>query len=625
MRNTLSILVLILLTMPAFAVGKVTVDPNAAGAAREEPLQATDTRLTRKVTLSAVERPVSFILDELTKSTGVVFKSGRNNGDWQVRDRKMHIFVKDVPLVDVMNSISRVMKFKWERSGESDWQYRLYMDRRTLLNAEAQRTRAEEKAAAELAKKRANALAQYGKLGALTPAQTAQLKKDNPLMYIFAQSGLGDSLSSFCREVPAAAEALASGQRLDLTGDLLSPSARASLMRAMRAEIDLESRFNSRSPNTRTIPDDLDPATVKITINERLEADRGGPNAALLLGEVRFRYDKGTLGAPVIDPEGGFAKLIGKILVEAEDEGRPVVEVVKDHMDDITSEMSRVAATETGGEALNEHPADPALEAKVKMEAGTSAIWRAEQELAEQSRLSVVSDSFPNLSDHWAPPFVKGGELKISEALDKIGDTYVYNWDKRGGIIELRDRNWFKKRAAQIPDAWLEAWRQELTKTGTLDIGSLAQMAQLTQDQVNANIMPDRMLGQCASVIQIDREMLRFYSTLSADQRAAMLTESGLDLAWLSDDQWTQADKLMHAKYAAGSRDSGSQLVISCNRYSKGTGLVYSFTIMADGTGVAHWSWTGPQYTAPSPDPKKPAKPADAKPSDPGRNAQPPK
>jgi hypothetical protein len=117
-KNAILILMLIAACLPVFAAGKVTVDPNASGAAVAKPDQdmETDARLARRVTLSESRKCVSTILDDLTKATGVVFKAGYNNNDWQVRDRKMCVFAKDVPLVQIMNSISHVMKFKWSRT-----------------------------------------------------------------------------------------------------------------------------------------------------------------------------------------------------------------------------------------------------------------------------------------------------------------------------------------------------------------------------------------------------------------------------------------------------------------------------------------------------------------------------
>jgi hypothetical protein len=140
MRRAFLVLLLIAFSVSALAVGKVTTDPNAPGAPVQKDTQndGTDARLAKKLTYSTPMKTVSAILEDLTKSTGIIFRSGYNSKDWQVRDRKMTISVRDVPLSQLMNSMSRVMKFKWERSGaEGEWAYRLYMDRRTLLDAEA--------------------------------------------------------------------------------------------------------------------------------------------------------------------------------------------------------------------------------------------------------------------------------------------------------------------------------------------------------------------------------------------------------------------------------------------------------------------------------------------------------
>lgn len=141
MRIAGLVLVLAALALSAYAVGKVTIDPNASGAGpqKTEDLAGADARLAQKVTISEPAKPVRVVLGDLTKATGVILRSGYNDGDWQVRDRKMCIFAKDVPLVQIMNSIAHVMKFKWSRKdADGKWQYRLYMDRHEVLEADAQ-------------------------------------------------------------------------------------------------------------------------------------------------------------------------------------------------------------------------------------------------------------------------------------------------------------------------------------------------------------------------------------------------------------------------------------------------------------------------------------------------------
>lgn len=620
--------VLIGCALQAFAVGKVTTDPNGPGAApSEEAVQGTDARLGQKVTISETKTPVWKILDKLTKSTGVVFRAGVGSGDWQVRDRKMNIYAKDLPLVQIMNSISHVMKFKWERQGDPDrgdatsphasvpgkWTYRLYMDRRTLLDAEAQRARAEEKEAAVQTKRRQNAIDSFGKLSTMTAAEKEKLKTDNPFLYAVSKTGWGDSLGAFLREVPAVSEALAGGQKINIEGASLTSAARTGLINAMKAEIDMETRFGGGGPR-RTYPDNFDPAKVTIWVNDSL--DRAPASVkGMFLGEMDFRYEGGSVNSPLINPDNDLVKFMGKMLLEAEQENRPVGEVMREHESEGTAVMTREVNSQAGGEPITEHPEDPSLAAKVKLAPETHEIFNVEMDLAKASGLAVVSDYFPyremsNMSKQDPP----SGEMDVKTALEKIGDCFIYNWDKRDGAIELRDRNWFRKRALQIPDAWLDKWRDELSTTGTIDIDSLAQIAQLTQEQLSANVYPDENLGQSnvVGVIASGREILRFYAELAADQRSG-LSSGGLDVAALTPDQSDQFSKLLSTRNMTG-LTQGKRAVMTSERAQVEKVFLYTFTLRVDGKVMESWSLSTVQSTKPhvpvkkTPPTAKPAK-----------------
>ena len=616
MRTTLFMLLLIACVVPALAVGKVTTDPNAPGAAavaKDDDETLADLRLTQTVTYNESRKAVSAILAELTKSTGVTLKAGLNGRDWQVRDRKMSIFAKDVPLGELMGSIARVMKFKWGRSGqEGEWTYRLFMNRKTLLDAEAQRVRQEQQQDADRAKKRQEGLLEYGKLSNLSPQELAKLKTDNPFLYMIAQTGMGGSMGAFFAESPAALEAIANGQRLDINGSNLSPGAQAGLVQTMRKMVELENKFSGGSSN-RTLPDDLgaDPSKINISINRFLEMTRGVPMGGMLLGEVGINYEGGSQTLPMFDPNSDVAKLIGKAMMESEEQNRSMDEVMKDHASEFMGVITKAMKTDVGGEPIAEHPDDPALAAKVTLKPASQQLIDVEKALAEASKFGVVSDYFPNVFPMGQVPTA---ETPLAEILDKFGEAFVYNWDRRGGIIELRDRNWFRKRAAQLPEERLEAWRQELVKTGTLDIDSLAQIAQLDQEQIMANIVSDDILRNCMAASYSARDALRLYATLSGSQRAALFADMGLDLALLSPDQMTLADKLIRAKHAQD-LDAGAPISVVCKRESRDKAYRYGFSLTIDGSpGSTEWQLTTPRYTPPPPPVKddKTAKPADS-------------
>ena len=56
-----------------------------------------DARLCRNITYEASHKSVKIILADLSKMTGVTLNAGQSSQDWQVRDRKMNIFAKDLP------------------------------------------------------------------------------------------------------------------------------------------------------------------------------------------------------------------------------------------------------------------------------------------------------------------------------------------------------------------------------------------------------------------------------------------------------------------------------------------------------------------------------------------------
>ena len=617
MLRAFLVCVLIAIALPAFGLGKVTTDPNLPGAAaKPDQDMETDSRLARTVTISVSGKPVKAILAELTRSTGVMLKAGYNVKDWQVRDRGMNVFARDVPLAALMNSIARVMKFKWARAGDAGkWTYRLFMDRKTLLDAEAQRVRAEAKAEAEQAKRRANALAEYAKLSDLSDADMAKLKTENPLFYVIAQAGMGGAVGSFFREIPAAAEAIAFGRRLDMDMSMLSPSAQAAVLAAWKSELDIEDRF--RFSGGSAIPEDLDISKVRIRVNENLESTKGQPEASFLVGEVIFYYaDNRQVGVPVFNPASEAGKSVGKLLLQVEAENRPAQEVLNEYEKEFEAVMTTEAKAQAGGEPLNEHPDDPALKDEVTLKPSSRDLPDVEEALAEASKLAVVSDFFSGQTALGSVPTAKA---KLKAVLESIGEAYVYNWDKRGPVIELRDRNWFRKRAIQVPDEWIEKWRRELTTSGTVEIDTMAQIAQLTYEQITANVEEDDVLrrSDLAGRVTASRDILRFYAVLDSAQRAMLFAETGLDLALLSPDQWTQASKLIQAKHGPDALKSGKPIAMVCERRPIGKGSTncfYGFSLIIDGQDCGtDWQLGTPLYQPPpaeEPEPGQPAGPA---------------
>ncbi|MCL5104653.1 MAG: hypothetical protein M1133_11160 [Armatimonadetes bacterium] len=595
---------LLMIICPAMAFAeKITVDPNTPQAVKPvEQTDKPDERLAQKVTYEARRKMVSSILTDLTEKTGVTLKAGLSEKDWQVRDLRMNIFAKDVPLADLMSSIARVMKFKWEIGNKDTVRtYRLFMDRKTLLDAENSKLREEQQREQMLAKKREKMLNEFARVDKLSPQELEKLKQDNPFMYVAATSGMAGPLAKFFQEVPMATEALATGQELSLGAGSLSPIAQQALVQSMIAMAQLRSKMGDRRAN---IPDDFasNPGQISVQLNRHYEDSKNRPMGHSMLGEITMRVDDQSIDMPFFDHDSTLAKMLGKAIIKSQEEDRPMDEVMRGMQGEMMSAVVSDIKKDDSGEPAVEHPEDPDLDVKIKLKPKENRLEEIEAALADASKMAVVSDSFGQQMGMLGRGYISDEEMSVREALEKIAETRHYNWDKRNGVIELRDRNWYRKRLAQIPEARIEAWRETLKKTGTLDLDALVHIAALNQEEFNDNITSDEDLMRCniTGVYFGNRDVLRAYGALSESQRSAVFSANGLNLAILSPDQWNQLEKLItqrNPSYLQGEQDV---ITLHATRTQQGKLFDYAFTISsADDLPPIVWRFTTPEYKEP--------------------------
>jgi len=630
MKRYLVCLVLIaLMALPCAVLGqgKITVDPNAGGAPEAQEVDKTDKRLQQKITYEAKHETVLAIIEALSEKTGVDLRAGINKQDWQVRDRKMSIFAKDTSLASLMNSISRVMKFKWSREGEdpTKWVYRVYMDRKTLLDAESRKAREEERTRKNEQTKRAGAIQAYSDAATMSPAELEKLKETNPFLYIVGKSNMAGSMGQFFGEAPMVAEAFTTGQPLTVSGANLSPAAQQGLLKSMQSIWKLEQQFSGSRRSSKPFPEDLASNLDKVSIRvNRSKEDMQGlmPQMGFMLGDLTMSYGGKDVGVPLIDPDSNMAKMIGKMLLRSQEEGKGIDELADENMGkEFMAAMTKDMKSVQTGEAPPEHPDDLALHAKVKLKVDGMKLDDVQAALAKASGLTIVSDSFGWSMGMMGTTKIGEDEQEIRAILDKIEEGYRENWEKHGSTLEFRDREWYRKRAAQIPEAWLEGWRDTLKKTGTLDIGDLAQIAMLTQEQLMVNVINDEALSQTQLFSSIfgAREPLRLYAQFSDAQRTALFSESGLDARSLSPEQWAQLDKAISPRNAAFLQSPDTQITLAATRTAKDKQFEYKLTATSsDEPKPMEFSFTTPKYVEPKkPEPKKEeTKPADTKPAE---------
>lgn len=521
------ILLAVSLPLSVGAAGRSTVDPNAGGS-NVSATMLSGAGLAQRVTYEGRRKTVVSILADLSAMTGVTLKAGYNNEDWQVRDRRMNIFVKDIPLSNLMNSIARVMKFQWsEREDDKGVvSYRLYMDRKTILGAESKRLAEEERVRKGQLEGRNRFLSVMEAAAVMSNEDLEKLKTQSPSVYKMVDTSMR-FLPQILAELPLAKQAFLSGEEFIFDIGALSSE--------MRQELVGEIGIKDPTGGTIGISALSAPSYTNMSVY------RSGSSAPLVLpyvvtgmGAMRFELKNShgsCMGASAfIDPESDLTRLQTKYMDAVLHDG---------DYEELAGEMTKAgkALVVDMGEPLAIHADDPDLSAKVKMKVDGNDFANVLAALADSSSFAVVSDSFNK--SFWDLAFSRD-DIAIRAALDRVESVCRYNWARHNSILEFNDRDWYRKRAAQIPDAWLETWRTALVNNGFLDINELAQIASLTPEQIAANLIQDDILGKCIGLnfgTFANHDILQMYGALDKQQRSSMFTEQGLTLDSIAGNQ----------------------------------------------------------------------------------------
>ncbi|MDO8585870.1 MAG: hypothetical protein Q7T82_02415 [Armatimonadota bacterium] len=526
------------------AVAAVIVACPLLGAATADSEAPVDPRLSRKVTYEAKHKPVKVILADLSRMTGITLKAGITTRDWQVRDRRMNIFVKDLLLLSLMNSMARVMDFTWDKNTRLDPPtYRMYMDRKKLAAAEAAKTRADQSFRRHMMEQRAKFVDYVKNPPDYSPAELEKLKEENPYLYLLRQRGTDRLMKAFLEEVPGYEEAFMTYERiLNPPARILSDSTLDLLLSCMKAKASVPgTRWGGGAP----FPADVDiewlkKGLVRLTV----------PTPELVRTDTRWCF--GGLGAIVgptefyieelRDPEDPFGQALAKAEIESMERNAPYYEVRRQswpEMERLFREDARKREESEGCEPLVEHVDKPWLREKVKLRLDKDdpmSLRNVLDSLAEASGYNVVSDSFKLT-------FVVGNmsavEQELTDTLAVISDYYGYNWNKHGSILEFRDRNWFRRRRTQIPDEWMERWKANFKANGEAVLDDIAQMAALPFEQLDENVDTEpvfQMSDGFIWTIRNGRGMLRVYNSFSPSQRKALL-RTGVEFGGLTPEQ----------------------------------------------------------------------------------------
>ncbi|MDO8682321.1 MAG: hypothetical protein Q7N50_02410 [Armatimonadota bacterium] len=625
-RALFTVLLVVAFTVCGASVYAVSENTSSGANPQSESDQEILRLLSPKVTYETRRKTVQTILADLTNATGVQLRIGPSLSAWRVGESRISVFAKDTPLINLMNSIARSMKFRWTRkNNDGVWVFSLFED----TKAEEDMRREVEALKLEDVKKRREHMDKYLSLGELSSQDLAKIKETNPEFYLYAQFDIPKSLKSLLKEVPELYDAWVAGEDVKLSVANLPAQAQDAFIN-LAESLYRHSEAIYPSPKFKSLKPSQDIAIYStIHINEPSTFNRLGwislagndprdvSDRNRMLGECLFLDDP--------DDKAGFIR--SKAYLRAYEEKRPAKDVMLEMKQELSearkADEARHARHDYYEEPLIEHPDDPALSKPVKLNAKKHEFDDCFAALAEGSRLAVVAadyqpDEYTDGFTDWRDILDFGLEASLQKVLDKFALGGRYNWEVHGHVIEFRRREWYKERQAMIPQAWINKWRKTLITTGTLDITDLAEIASLKDSQIYY-IYGDHLLGMgrggdgceqpgceefLAGVIYGDKEFLKVYHLLTPRQRKLVFTRGGLDLGGMEPNQYKAFERLLIDRNGAYVMDSGAQLLLTATRAQKGKRYEYVFTVKtsADLPPVM-WQIKTPKYE--NPDKKK--------------------
>jgi hypothetical protein len=477
-----------------------------------------DARLVRKVSVQA--KGISFfdLCERLRRESGVRVTANRC-----VADDKITLYCHPRPLRDLMRQISRHFGFTWIRKGdEGNYEYELTQTVRSKLLEEGMRERDEE--AMLLAIDRAmepyrpfsglslaqlNALPAHVANAAIQPLFQLQHGGLVPMNLYFALSG---------HEL----DTLRTGQTLtvDLKSNaaaLLPPSLVDGIRHSFDEGYERERHLAAQGDPQPPIPDASSPLTAT------LQLDRSKPGEFALKGDL----SDGQTGL-------GSNLAIAKSPAYEIHNARDNAELAHDPA---LQRPVTVKPTATCMLTASRYPDTEGLHESAGSKVTTGDVMEA---LYKATGLDVISDYYSHLH---TPADVMVSDVRLYDALNKMGDQMRMRWTRQDGWVQFRTATFYYDRPQEVPNRLLERWQSARARQGVLTPDDLSEIAQLPDAQLDSLWMAqgaEAIYGlwewQMAQIAQL-RSHWRFMAGLSEEQRRDACSEQGLAYERMTPEQ----------------------------------------------------------------------------------------
>jgi hypothetical protein len=521
--------------------------------ADEDKTARTDERLDQKVTYQAKGELLHKVIEELSTKTGVEMTCGNNAKDWQVRDRKVTIFVKDMPLKELQQVLADVMHFTWLRGAKDGaYIYRLSADLKTRKEEELLRAEAKEAKAKEAMEKRQSAIDDLTELVSMKPEDIEELRAKSPLRYFMAKEPIGKAVAKMIQTIPEVHSAILEGR--ECTIDLANASPET--VDVVKAYTGAYTEFGKRvgAPHiSNSTENDIRTAKIKINngFDELQDSNMPEMMGRSFVGMINIEDSDGheVADMPIFNLESPMAKMIGKALVQAS-EGIPIEELDEQMGKELEQSMREEMLKEQKCELL---PTDPDLEKQLKLDSDKSepGLPSLLEKISKKTEFQIVADHFRDPFSHFMmeamiPVKTQG---TVNEVLVSVASSYEKKVQKTDKLVTFIDDKWFEKRAWEVSEDQLTLWKDKI-RNGTLTFDDIVDMACVTDEQLSHTLIRDSSLSPISYQAQRNRHILRLYSLLNPMQKRALKTPAGLDVLSLTARQLPYFEALLHDRHS---------------------------------------------------------------------------
>lgn len=533
-----------------------------------------DPRLDTKISLSVSNAKLADVAAKLSTQTGVAIRAGGSDREWRVREQKVTVTAKDVPLGSLMDELAGMLGFRVARGqAGGKFTYLIWQDKNSReLEADLMASQRED-AARRSAESRQSALDSMEQALSVPEDQALAGKEKDPWMAYLAgtKAGRGYSklLSAVCGANPDAKELILRGRRTVVSLEDLPPEAQQAAMdtaaggfMAMQARQFPQLLEGMRPYRLTVMPMETEGGTSAANTGFGGMVMISGIKAGMegMAEDMPFgggipigMFPLAAAGTPV-------GKIFGRMLFAMES-GQDPQEVSRQLMQEFQN--PDVAAEMTGRKSKTEQNpvADPSLDREVEL-GKLPAVFDAKRlmdperksdaetltALSEALGMPVLFECYPNESP--IAMLLRSGKQpvrKIVVTLEKTG----YTWEFQHGMLLIRPDDWAIRRAWMVPESFLARFKSILQQNGTFTLDNLGELAAgVTDAQMQNTIMtdPDLMFQVMANIgnpMDTSREMVRLYGSLNASQRTALKSEQGLNFAQFSDAQWDRLNSII--------------------------------------------------------------------------------